>query len=826
MFRNYLAAALRNLVRNRLYAAINIVGLAVGFAAALFAALFVRDELTYERWIPRYERVFHLTTTYAPMRGIQAREEFGTFRTLAAALKLDFPEVETAARLALQRDVTLHRGDRQGVEPTLQWADPDIFKVLAFPAVAGDLAAALTHPDGVVLTRSAARQYFSMDAPIGEGLEVDGHLMQVMAVIEDWPSNTAFTTRVFASGLAPFSRLAIADAQAYTIDMEPYMMTNQVTYVRLKAGASFKAVDQGLRAFVDRHVPRDLLGEATLHLRPLASLHLNPLFAPPTRAGLLAAIYGIAGMGALIILAASINFINLMTARASRRAVEVAVRKATGAERRQLIVQFIGEAMGYMAVGMIAGLLLVESLLPAFRGFLGRRIEFNLFHDPVLGLGILGVALSVGVLSGFYPAFVLSGFHPATVLKGSAIRAGASGAIRQGLVVLQFAILIGLAIATGVIYQQTSFAMNESLRFEKGQALFVASGCMPTLKSEIQALPGVQAAACSWGYPGYSGYIAAAAAPNHTGASDIGVTPVDFDYFETFGLTPSAGRFFDRTRSTDEAAPGSSSNPTVVINQAAMRELGFASPQAAIGKNILWQRMLASRQAVDSMPLLPSEIIGVVDDFSMSVQRSTQAQLYYADMRMSAPAHGDGYDFAFPQMLNVRLTGQDVPETLAAIDRLGRQLGHPQRPIKRLFVDQRLEEVYRDMSRQARFFASFCGVAMLIAGLGLFALAAFTAEQRTKEIGVRKAMGAGKADILRLLVWEFAKPVLWANALAWPAAYLVMRRWLEGFAYHIDLEARIFIAASVLALLIAVLTVAGHALLVARTEPASALRYE
>ena len=824
MFRNYFSAALRNLVRNRLYAAINITGLAVGFAAAIFAALFVRDELTFDQWLPGYRDIYEVTTIYPGFRGVAPQETEESYRDVAAGLMLEFPEVKRAGRISRPKEATLRRGEIQNLEPFVASADPQIPTVLPFPTIAGDLRTALDAPDGLILTRAMARKYFDRDAPIGETIDVDGHPLRVAAVIEDWPSNTRFTAQVFVSAKASFSELGESDAQKFTPELEPYMMVNAgSTFLRLRPGASIAALQQQMPAFIDRHIPKELISGVEMHLRPLAAMHLNPVTRLPTRASLLAPIIGMAGIGILIIIAAAINFINMTTARAARRAVEVGVRKVTGAARRQLIVQFMGESLLCVLLGMATAVALVEVLLPAYQAFLRRGITFDIGRDPLLMLGVAGVTVVTGVLAGFYPAFVLSAFRPVVVLKSRVTQKDSSG-VRRVLVVLQFAILIGLTAASGVTYRQTNFAMNEGLRFDKDQTLIVYRGCQPALKAEIEALPGVRAAACSWGEPGDGGYRSAMTVSNGATANDIYAAPVDLDYFTIYGIQPSAGRLFAHDRHGDEAVVDASVNPPVIINESAMHQFGFTSPNAALGQMITWRRMQPSRGAINTLPMLPSEIIGVVPDISMHAQKATQSLVYFADMRLSAPA--TGFVTSGAQMLNLRLGGRYIPETLKAIDRLWAKASDGNRPIRRMFIDQRLQEIYLDVTRESQVFAIFAGLAVLIAGLGLFSLAAFTVEQRTKEIGIRKSMGASRADILGMMVWDFTKPVLWANLIAWPAGYLAMRRWLESFAYHIDLEPWTFLAASALALVIAVTTVAGHALLVARAQPVTALRYE
>ncbi|MHB1205335.1 MAG: FtsX-like permease family protein [Rhodospirillaceae bacterium] len=517
----------------------------------------------------------------------------------------------------------------------------------------------------------------------------------------------------------------------------------------------------------------------------------------------------VSAVGALIAIVALSNFINLMTARSARRAVEVGVRKAVGAHRRNLIAQFIGESLLYVGLGAGLAAALVQILLPSFNAFLQRAITFDLMNSPVLLLTVAGVTVLAGVLAGAYPAFVLSSFPPHATLKSSQASA-VSTRLRQGLVICQFAILIGLGLGAVIVYQQTRFGMNENLRLTRDQVLLIQTACSDAFKDAVLEVPGVQAAACS--------SMTMMGAINGTPASlPDGTTVIlsraaaDFGLLELYGRRPLAGRFFSRDRTADSASAYGRSGPQapIVINEKLAHALGYATPDQAIGASVPWVNQPGS----DGLEPRPSTVIGVVADFPVrSVTSPIEPMAFFVDRAQA-------------QMLHVKISGDRVPETLDAIDKVWRQVGEP-RPIRRRFFDQYVENMYRDIERQGTMLMAFTVLTVFIACLGLFGLAAFTAEQRTKEIGIRKAMGARTGDLLGLLLWQFTKPVLWANLIAWPAAYFIMRRWLEGFAYHIDLAPWMFLAASALAVVISLATVMGHALLVARAQPVTALRYD
>jgi putative ABC transport system permease protein len=802
MFRNYLNAALRNLARNRLYASINIVGLAIAFAAAIFIALFVREELSYDKFIPGHERVYRISMTFATPGDAPNRQEMAIYQ-VAEALALDFPTIEGVTRLYGNWQ-SLRAGDIESHE-AIGYADANFFVLIPWPVVAGDLRTALDAPDSVVLTRKMARKFFGEDAPLGRTLEVDRkHLLRVTAVI-DMPSNTHFSFNLLASSQSPTSPAAFK-ADAYT-------------YLRLKPGVAPSEVERQLPAFTKRYVPLPPGLQVSLQMMPIAAIHLHPAGAgpqkPPGDAGMLATV---AIIGMLIVVIAGVNFVNLMTARATQRAVEVGIRKVAGAGRTDLMWQFIGESILYVAFGMLLAMALVESLMPWFNvlldGSLGKyeapAITFEYRGDPSLAAALLGSVLVLGAAAGVYPAFVLSAFRPSAVLKGGPLNAAGSFGVRQTLVVFQFAILVALLLATAVIHRQSEFALNAGLRINRDQVLLIFFR-QPGLREKFQRVlaeaPGVEAVTSSQSAPTNFGTSPFIAINEHGTETTLYAAAVDYNFHEFYGLTPLAGRLLSREHGTDalqmvddKVGPRPLS---LVINESAMRQLGHATPRAAIGQRIRTKHW----------PDAVITIEGVVPDFPVdSLRVPIQPTVYIVDPRALI-------------MISARLSGRAIPETLARIDDLWRRIGEP-RAIPRQFLDQYYDYLYTDIRQQGKLFTVASAVAVTIACLGLFGLCVFSAQQRTKEIGIRKAMGASTADIVRLLIWQFTKPVLVASAIALSVGAYLMRRWLEGFAYRIELEPWLVFSSAVAALVIAVATVGIHAYFVARSKPANALRYE
>ncbi len=835
MLRNYLSAALGNIGRNGFYAGITILGLAVSFAAAILIGLYLRDEYTFERFLPGYERAYRLEADIT-LPGQKPQSSDRTPVSAGAFFRLDFPEAEHVARLE-DFNASLRRDNLTTSEPMF-WADPDFFKIMPYPVLAGDPNAALAAPDGLVLTRSAARKYFGEDAPIGKvlmvnmGLELNlppesplarminaYHPMRVMAVLKDLPSNTHLHAQIFASGRAPFSLLSLDDASP-----SPFQMS-ELTYVKLKPGAPARALAARLADFSVRRFPGATPKVSAYHfkLRPVTDLHftaggsaISQALREPADARVDA---GVAAEGALIVLIAAINFVTLMTARASRRAVEVGVRKAAGARRGDLIAQFMGESLVYVAIAMAIAVVLVELALPPLNAFLGRTLTFDYWRDPRLLGVVVGAALLTALLAGLYPALVLSAFRPAVTLKGGSLAASGSAKAREALVVVQFAIVIGLIMATVTIYRQTQFALHDALRLNTSQVVRMQTACRSAFHDQLAALPGVKAVSCgdfsSLSMGGSATFISMPDRSVRTMNSGV----VDVGFFELHGLRPLAGRFASRAHGEDvmldrlDPKPHPEVQPTLVVNESAARLLGYSRPADAVGKTIRWTRWSAAAGFATVPPYAPSEIIGVVNDFTFgSIRTAIQPTIYYVD----APRG---------RVIVAKLDGAALPEALKAMNDAWRRTGH-ERVLNYVFESASVQATYHDVITQGAAIAICAGLAVMIACLGLFALAAFVTERRTKEIGVRKAMGADAVDVVRLLLWQFTQPVLWANLIAWPAAFWVMNFWLHGFAYRVDLPVWLFLAATAAAALIAWVTVSFQSWMAARAKPALALRYE
>jgi putative ABC transport system permease protein len=727
-----------------------------------------------------------------------------------------------------QEPMTLMVGDRQFFEG-VRAVDPGFFTVIRLPLLAGDPASVFRHPDSVVLSQKAARKYFGDADPIGKTLTTgrggcpDGDsacqsqivTLTVTGVMRDLPHNTQFDGDVFLPNTSAADRVS-RDAR------NDWDSQNGWSYVRLAPGTDPKAVAAAMAPLIDRnlgpevgkiglHTPaRDIF---LVHLTPFSQVHLNSEqwrynATPP---GSWTTLYGVGAIGLLILLVACFNFMNLATARASQRAREISLRKTLGATRRQLIVQFLGESVLMAVVALVLALALVEVLLPAFSAFLRKPMAFHYFSEWPLLLLILGVAVGAGLISGSYPALVLSGFRPATVLRANAPGQAGSGSLRLILVVTQFAVSIGLGIAALVVFSQINYARNLNMGFRHDNIVIVESGKM-TLRGQesflqrLRSYPGVLGIALSDMSPLDNGQnVANVRLPGQPDLIMLNKLAINPDFPRVYGIKLVAGRMLSDARADDSfAAMPFIGNPVneghnIMVNEAGARQLGF-TPQSILGKTILYTGSHVT-------------VVGVLSDTKFGGAREPVKPTSYI------------YDPTFPASAAVLVRGDMIPQTLAFIDKAWHDYA-PIAAIRRRFLDDTFSKLYQADQRQGAMFGIFVAIAIFIACLGLFGLAAFTAGRRTKEIGIRKVFGARDHDVIRLLLWQFSIPVLLANLIAWPLAWYYLNGWLQNFAFRITLSPLYFLAAGLVALLIAWATIFAHAWRVARANPINALRYE
>ena len=822
MLRHFLITTWRSLQANRLQSAIAIFGLSLGLAAAILAGLFIVNQLSFDHFIPGNRDLYFaaIKNPFGGGRGGINEPEYtlASPHDLAELFDQNVPQVREVTRFQHGR-VRLRRGQLESRE-SIYWADPNFFRLLRLPVLHGDLNTALLRPDGIVLPVSLARKYFGRDDVVGQTIEINRkYVMMVRAVIADLPLNASnFQNSAFGSGKASFSNLA-------SDDLEPPMGTNgkislnATTVVRVSPGASVAAAQARITGLVQPrvHFKSGLLID--VHLIRLDRAHVAQELAPAARGRL-----GIFSLVALLVLfLGCANFVNISTARAARRGVEVGIRKVSGASRTMLTAQFLGEGIVQALLALSVATMMVELALPSLNTFLQSGAVFDYWRDLPLAASQLAGAVVVGVLAGAYPALVLSAFQPAVVLKGLILGVGRTVLVRQLLVGLQFVILIVLIAASVVVFEQHRFSIREALRVNTDQMMFIRDQrCESPFEAGVRALPGVRGEACSsLAMLPELGWMETVKRHGPGAPFPLRLVSAGYGLFELYGLSTRAGRFFSRDHGGDAVPPDPVADLMAhyVINETAMRQLGFASPQAAIGQTIAFDQPPPSHDAHlvksgpaalngvsysdDSSPsrqTLDGVVIGVVPDFS----------LFPSDDAVPPTAYSVGWTEikAQPQgtLIHVRLSGRAIPETLEAIDRLWRKTG-ADRPIDRTFLDNYIQDLVISMLRQGQACGVFAGIAVLLSCLGLFALTSAAAERRTKEIGIRKAMGASSGDIVLLLLWQFLKPVLWATLIAIPLAWGLMQRWLSGYAYHVRPGPWPYMGAAALAVVIAVVTV-------------------
>jgi putative ABC transport system permease protein len=816
MLKSYFSIALRHIVGQKLYSAINIVGLAVGVTCFILIGQFVRHELSFDRYHSQADRVYRISRDFYAADGGEFHTA-GTPPAIAPLLKNDFPQIDQAARISkCGSGVLVSNGDRAFHENQFAAADPALLSMLDFVWLQGNPATALAGPSSIVLTESIARKYFGDADPIGRTLTIENRTpLQVTGVIRDLPDNT----HVRFDMLASMGYVVSVYGEQF---LNVWNMNCYYTYALLREGASIDTVQSDARQFFERHVqgPARTNGFTAI---PLSDVHMTSRYEFDMRpAGSLGVVLASSAVAVLILLIASINFMNLATARAAQRAKEVGVRKVVGADRIRLIAQFLGESLLLTSIAVLLALAVVEVVLPAFGNFVQKDLSFDYMSNPSTLAFLAGLTLVVGLAAGSYPAFYLSAFEPAKVLKGDLTRGTAAATFRKALVVLQFSISIALLTAAAIVYQQMQYARNIELGYDTEQIVVVTGSQEDGLGAQWEALrrewlvhPEITEATASFQTPGsVIGVFSRVRVEG--GEPDLPPIPtmfVDYGFFETYGIELLAGRTFSEDFGADRLPDAADENggraPGFILNALGARRYGW-TPETAIGK---WVEMY------NGPSVLHGTVVGVVADAHFeSVHFPIQPVLF-----VLSPARLAGR--AALADASIRVSGRDLQNTLTHIDATWAAFV-PNQPITRRFLDLDFQALYVSEERQGRVFTYFSALAIFIACLGLFGLASYTTERRTKEIGVRKVMGGTTWDVVKLFTAEFSKLVLLANVVAWPIAYFVMQRWLASFAYRIDIGPLVFIGSALVAFAIACLTVGAVAARAANTKPIRALRYE
>lgn len=806
MLKNYFKTALRNLWRYKGYSLINLLGLAIGLACVMLIILYVRSELSYDRFHENKDQIYLLTLqTTNPQNGETTMRAIGPYR-LAKELEVDFPDFPEIIRIAPQGREGIEIGDKSYQEEHVAFVDDGVFETFTFPLVKGDPKTVLQDPYSVVITPAVAQKYFGSDDPMGKVLRIREADFKITGIMEAIPETSQFDFDILISmNCAPqvFSKIVLENWG------EGYVWT----FVKTQENKMPEDYQSRLQSFTDVKLEAWKAASPRINMHPLKDLYLDSgTILGWIPGGDRTYVLAFSFIAAFILLIACINFMNLATARSGIRAKEVGLRKVVGAERSQLVIQFLSESIVLALICLVLALSLVKWSLPLFNNLADRSIQFGLMENvPLLGTFLL-LAVIVGMLAGSYPALLLSGFTPINVLSGNISEGFKGTSLRKILVTFQFAISIFLIIITGIVYLQIKYCSELDVGFDKSHLLVINGtplemrGRYDQFRNELMSNPKIENAAASSRVP--PGRLSSSLRARPEGVPEDqqrGMQTVwtDYDFIETMGFELSSGRSFRRDFPAD-ATTG------FVLNEAAVKEIGWTNEEAI-------DKTFGSSEIRDwddgQWENRDGKVIGVLKDFHFeSLKQEIIPTVYFI-----APYMAWNYV--------VRIKPNDISGTIAFIENKWKEF-NPDTPFEYTFVDENFSELYRNEERQGKIFGIFSGLAIFIACLGLIGLASFTAERRKKEVGVRKVLGASSLNLVLLLSREFAWLVIIAFIIAAPVGWIIMQRWLEDFAYQVTVGPGIFIVSGLFALFIAWITVSTQTARAAFSNPVKVIRNE
>lgn len=806
MLKSYFTIALRSLTKYKGYSTINLLGLTVGITTCILIYLYIQHELSYDQFHERAERIYRVNNTYLA-------EGMTSYPTVASAMAVGAQEsissVENVVRIArfgggFNNAAIVQIEDDFYREQQVYAADVSFFSVFSFPLLEGEAASALAEPFSAVLTEETARKYFGRTDVVGESFRFandDEHEYRVTGVVANPPSNSHFIFSLLISTESMASLNPDVDL-ATTWNNDGYY-----TYLLLEGGASLPEITAQLNALNGEHLtPQDIPREASL--TALTDIHLHSNLLNELRPnGSMVQVYVFVAIALFVLFIAMVNYMNLATARSARRAKEVGLRKTLGAERKQLISQFLSESVLLVLAATVFSLFLAQALLPAFSQLSGKELTLDLMSNVGLWLGLILVVLFTGLASGSYPALFLSGFKPAEVLKGKlALGMNSSPWLRKGLVTFQFTISIILIIGAWVVYSQIDYLHNKDLGFQKEHVVIIQNTDnaineqLNTLKQELNRHPGVLSSAASFSVPGGLRPIVQVKSDQmgEDEQANVAGINIDFEYLQTMGIEVEAGRDFDPRFTTD-------STEAIIINREAIKELGLVGEP--VGQTVRLNIGFANDDFQEK------QIIGVVDNINFEpLYRSTHGALF-------APIF-PVYNYIF-----VRIEPDQREEAIAHLEDTWTAFA-PDQPFEYSFLDDDLNQLYQAEEKLGSIVTYFSVLAIIIACLGLFGLASFATDQRRKEIGIRKVLGSSSTKIIGLFFKEYLQIIAIANLIAWPAAYFLVQKYLENFTFGTQIQWVIFLVAGILVLVVALVTVGTKAASAAMANPVKSLRNE
>ncbi len=821
MIRNLFLTAFRSLKKNKFFSILNIGGLSIGMAVFLIIALYVQFEKSYEDFIPDRENIYRLSlTTYLNNELSVASAE--NYPGAGPALKNEFPEVVGCARLynmGYKNNVIITNEDAQPQPIAFKqrrflYADSSFLPLMNYPMVAGDAKTALAQPLCAVISESYAKMYFKGEDPIGKTLHLqdddyNNELAKITGVFKDLPANTHLKFDVLFSYKTLFSRFERA-VERYD---QAWWRKDMYTFIKLRPGTDPKALEAKFPQIVDKYSPglKERNQRDVLALQPLEDIHLTSNLAEEVEANGDARIVFFLGLiGVFVLVIAWINYINLSTAKAMERAKEVGVRKVMGAFKAHLIRQFLVEAAVVNLLSMLFAVLVVALALPSFNTLSGLSLRLTDLTQSWFMALATALWLTGTLLSGLYPALVLSSFRPVVVLKGKLKNSVSGIFLRKALVVFQFMASVALIAGTLIVYRQLNFMMNQDIGMNIDQIMVVErpgiaprdrkefNSAIDVFRNELKKVPNVQGVSTSVTIPGKQREFKAGV--KKYGAPDdqlvtLRANSMDYNFLDVFKMKLVAGRPFSEEIPSDR-------DTAVIISESAAKLLGFKKPEDAIGQTLAavqWQWY----------PI----IVGVVNDYhQVSLKKNLDPSIFYC-----APYGGEYY--------SMRMATKDVQQSVERI-REAWTKAFPGNPFEYFFLDDYFNQQYENEKKFGKLFTVFASLAMIVGCLGLFGLSAYTATQRTKEIGIRKALGSTDRGIFVLLSTEYVKLVVLSIVLAVPLIWIVMSRWIESFPYRTDISPIVFVVAGLTVLVVSILTVSFQTVRVARTNPVDSLRYE
>lgn len=807
MFPYFFKTACRNITRHKGFSFINIAGLTLGLTACILIGLFVWDENQYDRFLKDGDQVYRIYNHYT--NSDVSEDRAAAPPMFATTLKQDFPEVEQTTRILMQPEnkILSESGDKMVYEDKGFLVDSTFFEVFPLPFKSGTTQKALDDPSSVVISEEIAGIFFGNTDPVGKQLLIDKTPFTVKGV---FIKNPKFHLQF--DYLIPLSAAKIQQER-----MQSWGWQQFYNYAKVKKGTDVALLESKFQADVKQKsgdVMKEMGGANKPILQPLKKIHLysaNFKYDMAER-GNITYVRALTLIAIFILLIACFNFINLATAQSLQRAKEVGVRKTIGAERKQLVFQFIGETVFLTFISVVIAILFALGLLPWLNDFTAKNISSGLFTNPLVLFLFILLALVVGILAGFYPALVLSNFKPLKVLKGTAASEtqGKTPWLRHGLVVVQFSLSVLLIISAVVVFRQVNYLNNKDLGFKKDRIMFFPmrgdkmDKNTEAFKNELMQLPGVASVSIGYGFPGdaVAGDEIIVSKNGQQVQQSATQLMVDYDYIKTLGLQLAAGRDFSKSMGTDK-------DHAWIINETAVKQLGFGSPQEALGKTLLWH--VWNNKNPDS--LKTGQVIGVVKDFnykSLYDKVETTVLQIFPDAAWKVA---------------VKIKAADMASAITGVKKTWKEFT-PDYPIEYKFLDDNFDQMYHSEEKLKSLLWIFTAIAIFVGCLGLFGLAAYTAERRKKEVGIRKVLGASSAGVVMLLSKDFIKLVLISLLIASPVAWYFMNRWLEDFAYRINISWGVFILAGSLTIIIALVTVSLQAIKAAVANPVESLRNE